>query len=260
MPVAQRREIRRWRERRDLRRRRVRLVGSAGILVVAVALILLAAPGAHAPTGQVTLALTSGDLVGRLQDPVSRSSERSADPEPTAPLPATSSAVPQTAAPEPPPADEPAAPAVPAPEPRAAARPTAVGSAPDGSGATGVSDQGAAMSAEIVALTNAERAAAGLPALGVSSCATQQAADRSTLLVAEGRFEHDPLGPILEACAAGTVGENLSLGYASAPAAVTGWMKSPGHRENILRSSFTQIGVACAQGARGWLCAQVFLG
>jgi uncharacterized protein YkwD len=236
------------------------MVGSAGILVVALALILVAAPGAHAPTEQVTLALTSGDLVGRLQDAASRGGERSGDAEPTEPLPATSSAVPQAAAPEPPPSDEPPAPAVPAPEPRAAARPTAVWSAAAGSGAPVASDEGAAMSAEIVALTNAERAAAGLPELGASSCATQQAADRSTLLVAEGRFEHDPLGPVLEACASGAVGENLSLGYASAQAAVTGWMKSPGHRENILRSSFSQLGVACTQGSRGWLCVQVFLG
>ncbi len=236
------------------------MVGSAGILVVALALILVAAPGAHAPTEHVALSLTSGDLVGRLQDPVSRSGERSGAPEPTEPLPATSSAVPPTADPEPPPADEPPAPAVPAPEPRDAARPTAGGAAADASGTTVASDQGGAMSAEIVALTSAERAAAGLPALGVSSCATQQAADRSALLVAEGRFEHDPLGPILEACASGTVGENLSLGYASAQAAVTGWMRSQGHRENILRASFSQIGVACTQGARGWLCVQVFLG
>jgi len=237
------------------------MVGSAGILVVALALILVAAPGAHAPTEHVALSLTSGDLVGRLQDPVSRSGERRGAPEPTEPLPATSSAVPEAAAPDgPPPDDEPPAPAVPAPEPRAAARPTAGGSAADGAGGAVASDEGVAMSADIVTLTNAERAAAGLPALGVSSCATQQAAARSALLVAEGRFEHDPLGPILEACASGTVGENLSLGYASAQAAVTGWMKSQGHRENILRTSFSQIGVACTQGARGWLCVQVFLG
>ena len=56
------------------------------------------------------------------------------------------------------------------------------------------------------------------------------------------------------------MGENLSLGYPSAQAAVAGWMDSPGHRENLLRGTFTQIGVGCVQGQRGWLCAQVFVG
>lgn len=237
----------------------MRLVGSAGVLVVALALILLAAPGAYGPGVQVTAASASGDLVDRLQDAASRLAERSPEPEPTTPLPATSSAVPETA-------PEPAAPTTPAdaapadPDPAPAAAPAPQPQAAPARPAAAPSDAGAAMSAEIVALTNAERAAAGLPEFADSACATQQAAARAGLLVAEGRFEHDPLGPVLEACAARTVGENLSLGYTSAQAAVTGWMKSPGHRENILRTSFSQIGVACEQGGRGWLCAQVFVG
>ena len=232
----------------------MRLAGAGGVLVVATALLLSAAPGAYAPTGQVDLALTTGDLVGRFQDLASRNGERPVEAVPTEPSPATSSAAGRTPSPEAdptvppaPPAD--ASPAAPSPEPQAAARPAA---APGG--------EGAAMSAEIVALGNAERAAAGLPTLAVSSCATGQAEERAGLLVAEGRFEHDPLGPVLEQCAAGTVGENLSLGYRSAQAAVEGWMSSPGHRENLLRPAFTQIGVACVTGQRGWLCAQVFLG
>ncbi|WP_448629287.1 CAP domain-containing protein [Cellulomonas soli] len=55
-------------------------------------------------------------------------------------------------------------------------------------------------------------------------------------------------------------GENLALGYADAAATVTGWMNSPGHRENILRAGYTSIGVACTLGSHGQLCAQVFLG
>lgn len=259
MPEARRREIRRWRVRRAHRRRRVRLVGAAGILVVALALVLAAAPGAYAPTGEVSFALISGDMVGRVQDVGSRSAERSPDAPPTEPVATTSAPSPE---PPPSPAAEAAAPpapaadaggaqpdAAPAPEPQAAPRAPA---AP--------SDKAGAMSAEIIVRTNAERAAAGLPELAYSACATDQAAARSALLVAEGRFEHDPLGPILDACGSGTVGENLSLGYASAQAAMVGWMNSPGHRENILRTSFSEIGVACATGQRGWLCAQVFLG
>lgn len=113
---------------------------------------------------------------------------------------------------------------------------------------------------EIVTRTNAERAAAGLAPLAVSACGTEQAVARTALLVAENRFEHDPLEPILAACPVRAVGENLALGYPTATAVVAGWMGSDGHRANILNPRYTEIGVGCTTGRRGALCAQVFLG
>ena len=113
---------------------------------------------------------------------------------------------------------------------------------------------------EIVARTNAERATAGLPALEVSTCATEQAAARTATLAAEHRFEHDPLEPVLAACGSSSVGENLAQGYPTALAVVAGWMGSDGHRANILGDAYTQIGVGCATGPDGLICAQVFLG
>ena len=112
----------------------------------------------------------------------------------------------------------------------------------------------------IVSRTNAERLEAGLPALKVSPCATKQAAARTKKLVEEDRFEHDPLGPIVDACGSGTVGENLALGYPTAKAVVAGWMDSEGHRANILGKQYTKIGVGCTKGPDGQLCGQVFLG
>jgi uncharacterized protein YkwD len=113
---------------------------------------------------------------------------------------------------------------------------------------------------EIVTRTNDERVAAGVAPLTVSVCATEQAAARTALLVAEDRFEHDPLEPVLEACGARAVGENLALGYPTPLALVAGWMGSPGHRANLLNPAYTQIGVACTTAPRGPLCAQVFVG
>ncbi|MGV8978446.1 MAG: CAP domain-containing protein [Cellulomonas sp.] len=113
--------------------------------------------------------------------------------------------------------------------------------------------------ARLVELTNVERSTAGLPALATSSCATAQAAARAAVLVAQGRFQHDPLGPILAACGGGSVGENLALGYRTPEAMTAGWMASPGHRENILRG-YTSIGIGCVTGSSGVLCSQVFLG
>lgn len=117
-----------------------------------------------------------------------------------------------------------------------------------------------ALADEIVVLTNAERRKAGLGELTVNDCATSMAVTRTGRLVAEGRFEHDPLGEIVDACGIGTLGENLALGYPTAAAVVAGWMGSEGHRANILRPGYTQIGVGCTSGPKGMLCGQVFLG
>ena len=82
---------------------------------------------------------------------------------------------------------------------------------------------------------------------------------RAAVLVAQGRFEHDPLGPILAACGGNGVGENLALGYPTPEAMTAGWMASPGHRENILRA-YAATGIGCVEAPTGMLCSQVFLG
>lgn len=40
-------------------------------------------------------------------------------------------------------------------------------------------------------------------------------------------------------------GENIAMGYASPKQVMNGWMNSSGHRANILRSTYTKIGVGC---------------
>ena len=56
------------------------------------------------------------------------------------------------------------------------------------------------------------------------------------------------------------VGENLAVGFESAAAACRGWMDSPTHRANILRSSFTRVGGGFAAGSShyGRFYVQVF--
>ncbi|HYN52075.1 MAG TPA: CAP domain-containing protein, partial [Thermoleophilaceae bacterium] len=73
-------------------------------------------------------------------------------------------------------------------------------------------------------------------------------------------FAHDTpegLGPADRALNAGyptkhySSGENLAWGTgleASPVEIVDGWMHSPGHRENILRNAFTQMGVGVVAG------------
>jgi len=191
----------------------------------------------------------------------SASTQPTASPSSAAPAPSTApSAAPQPTATSQaraaaPGAGSAAAPVVPAPAPVAPppAQPTTeppVVPAPQ-----------TALSNEIVVLTNAERAKGGLAPLTVSACLTDQINHRTAVLVQEGRFEHDPLQPVVDACGMGSgMGENLILGYSSAAAAVQGWMDSPGHRDNLMNPRYTKIGVGCTLGPRGQLCGQIFTG
>jgi len=59
------------------------------------------------------------------------------------------------------------------------------------------------------------------------------------------------------------IGENLAMGnYEGDVALVQAWMDSPGHRENILKKGFTEIGVAVGygdfDGRKVWLAVQEF--
>ncbi|MGY4644868.1 CAP domain-containing protein [Cellulomonas sp. URHB0016] len=263
--APRRRDLRRWERRRrtKVRPRRV-LVGT-----VLVSALLGTAPvwGPFAASDLPSTrsdAVSVGAVVDRATDAVSRGFSRDTDddagPDPAPAGPATTSAEatpsrsPSTSddagtarpvAPVTEQTETAPAPAAPAPAPAAPvvdASPTVV------------------LAQEIVVATNAERRKAGLSELVVNECATAMAVLRTDRLVAEGRFEHDPLGEIVDACGIGTIGENLALGYPTAAAVLAGWMGSEGHRANILRPGYEQIGVGCTSGPKGMLCGQVFLG
>lgn len=53
-----------------------------------------------------------------------------------------------------------------------------------------------------------------------------------------------------------TAGENIAKGYPTPEAVVNAWMNSPGHRANILNSSYTHIGVGYVKDGNYW--TQVF--
>ena len=55
-----------------------------------------------------------------------------------------------------------------------------------------------------------------------------------------------------------TAGENIAYGYKTPQAVVDGWMNSSGHRDNILNSSYTQIGVGYVANGNYW--TQMFIG
>lgn len=91
--------------------------------------------------------------------------------------------------------------------------------------------------------TNKERTSRGLRALSFSACADGYADSWARALSIAGTLSHQPLSPILLACKARSVGENVAYGNVTAEEMVRMWMNSTGHRANILNAGFTHIGI-----------------
>ncbi|MGF0173966.1 CAP domain-containing protein [Streptomyces sp. Marseille-Q5077] len=109
--------------------------------------------------------------------------------------------------------------------------------------------------AEVVDLTNRERARAGLRPLAVDPALGTAAQAYSADMAARAFYSHtSPEGsqPWDRAAAAGSrmrsIGENIACGQRSSGEVVEGWMNSPGHRANILKRDFTHIGIGFAGG------------
>lgn len=107
----------------------------------------------------------------------------------------------------------------------------------------------------ILAAMNRERAAYGLGPLRINEQLSLAAGDRIGDMFAKRYFAHvapDGLQPFTWARQRGyryrTIGENLAVGFRGT-SVVEGWMRSPGHRENILQRDFDEVGIAIADGA-----------
>jgi uncharacterized protein YkwD len=114
----------------------------------------------------------------------------------------------------------------------------------------------------VLCLHNRERAARGLPKLTEHAQLRSAAEAHSAHMVDAQFFEHDApggadmvdriLGAGYADGQAWAVGENIawgSGGLGSAAAIHRAWMRSPGHRANILRRQFREIGIGIALGA-----------
>ena len=114
----------------------------------------------------------------------------------------------------------------------------------------------------VLCLVNRERTARGLSSLRSNRRLERAARGHSRDMVERRFFSHDaPGGASLldrvrrrgyNSRGGMTVGENIAWGsgsYATPAGIVDSWMKSPGHRANILHRSFREIGVGVALGA-----------
>lgn len=113
----------------------------------------------------------------------------------------------------------------------------------------------AVSAAEVVTLTNKERSEKDIPVLQRNSLLDQAAQMKAQDMAANGYYAHvspDGLTPMHWVGKVGykylIIGENLVVNRTDAEQVVDAFMGSPGHRANILRTDFTEIGIGVANG------------
>jgi uncharacterized protein YkwD len=108
---------------------------------------------------------------------------------------------------------------------------------------------------QVLELTNKERKKAGLKPLKPNPVLFAVARGHSANMAKKGEMKHKLDGKEVDARAddAGydfaSIGENIAKGEEATPKEVMkGWMKSKGHRENILAAKYQEIGIGIAEG------------
>lgn len=124
-----------------------------------------------------------------------------------------------------------------------------------------------ALENEVIRLTNIERSKKGLPALKANWELSRCARYKSQDMINKNYFAHqsptygspfDMIESFGIRMASG--GENIAMGQRTPKEVVAAWMNSPGHRGNILSTSYTQIGVGCAKSKNGtYYWTQMFI-
>lgn len=107
----------------------------------------------------------------------------------------------------------------------------------------------------IIALANQDRTAQGAGTLLQDPLLTLAAQKKADDMARRGYFSHmDPQGqtPWHWLTSVGyyytRAGENLAINFDNAQSLQNAWMRSPGHRDNILKSGYTRVGIGIARG------------
>ncbi|GBK61711.1 hypothetical protein PbDSM24746_17150 [Paenibacillus macerans] len=100
-------------------------------------------------------------------------------------------------------------------------------------------------------MVNKERSKAGLAALTMSPELSNMAMVKAQDMYNNNYFDHNspthgsPFDMMKEfGITYNSAGENIAKGQSSPTQVMNDWMNSPGHKANILNSSYTKIGVA----------------
>ncbi|WP_217587641.1 CAP domain-containing protein [Lentibacillus saliphilus] len=116
----------------------------------------------------------------------------------------------------------------------------------------------------VISLTNQERQKAGLKPLVADELLSKVALQKSQNMQTEGYFSHtsptygSPFEMMRQfGVTYKSAGENIAKGQPTPQEVVNAWMNSEGHRANILKPSFTHIGVGYVSNGHYW--TQMFI-
>ncbi|KIL48850.1 hypothetical protein KP77_20610 [Jeotgalibacillus alimentarius] len=150
--------------------------------------------------------------------------------------------------------------AEPAPQPEEVKEPETVSETPDSEHPQELGS----FEAQVIELTNQERSKAGLPALSADVELSAVAEEKSADMARNQYFSHtSPTygSPFDMMKSYGinyrSAGENIAMGQQTPQQVVDAWMNSEGHRQNILSTSYTHIGVGYVENGNYW--TQMFI-
>lgn len=130
---------------------------------------------------------------------------------------------------------------------------TSISSIPQSSNVLGYASQ--ISKSEVIRLTNQKRAEAGLPPLTENANLDNGAQLKGLHMLSQGYWAHvapDGTQPWKFFADVGYgyryAGENLARDFSSPQAAVDAWMASPTHRDNMLSSKYSEIGIGVVEG------------
>ena len=101
------------------------------------------------------------------------------------------------------------------------------------------------------AMTNNARDNHDLRDLQKHRCVQKFARRQAVKMANQEKLFHQDLGAILNRCNLSRVGENVAYGYPTGRAAVKAWLKSPGHRANLLEPRYRLLGLAVRHSNNG---------
>lgn len=127
----------------------------------------------------------------------------------------------------------------------------AVASAPTATAATAPFSQ----AQQVVIMVNAQRAKVGCRPVQFNLALQRASLLHSADMAKRGYFSHTSLDGRTfvqriraQGYTGNRLGENIAAGYRTPSTVMAAWMKSPGHKANILNCGFTSIGVGIATG------------
>jgi len=113
--------------------------------------------------------------------------------------------------------------------------------------------------AEAFTVTNVQRLLHERAPLRHGACVQKWAVRQARKMARQERMFHQDLARVAKDCGLSYAGENVAYGYPTGRSVVRdGWMKSPGHRANILSTSYRQMGIGARKADGVWYVAQVF--